>query len=223
VKITVIQNSPSAGIGLLAPVLERKYGFVIETVDAMTVDFTGIEPHGSDLFVILGSPRSVYERDVPWIDAEFRLTCRLLKVDAPLFGICFGGQMIASALGAPVGPMGERHYGWRVNDVAAHEVWKGPWFRWHGDRFEVPQGAELLAASNGIPQGFQKGHAIGVQFHPEVNEAIVRTWVCEGRDSLARDGCDGEQLLDESISRRTHIEPVVDGLIADIIRRCGVL
>lgn len=217
-KVTAIQHAPTTGIGLVGSVLERRHGFSVEVLDATRTDFAAIDPHGSELFVILGSPRGAYERHIPWIEAEFHFTRRLLDADAPLFGICFGGQMIASALGAKVTPMGERHRGWRMNDVIAHEAWKGPWLRWHGDSFEVPDGAELLAASDGIPQGFQMGRAVGVQFHPEVDAAIVSAWVREDREIRPSEG---ERLVAESIRQRREGSDRLDALVSDIIGRCS--
>lgn len=219
-KALIIQNSPTTGIGLVGENLRRRHGFDFDIRDAARTDFGAIDPRDAELVVILGSPHGVYERAVPWIDAEFDFTRRLLEVDKPLFGICFGGQMIASALGAEVAPMGERHRGWRVNDFVVGEPWSGPWFRWHGDRFEVPAGATLLAVSDGVPQGFQKGRAVGVQFHPEVDPDIVRTWVREGREALQRDDCDGEVLIADSIRECRDVAARIDLLMADILQRC---
>lgn len=219
-KALVIQNAPSTEIGLVGENLRQRHGFALDIRDAARTDFAALDPADADLFVILGSPRGVYEREIPWIDAEFGFTRRLVEADRPLFGICFGGQMIASALGADVAPMGTRHRGWRMNDVFTSEAWAGPWFRWHGDRFAVPQSAQLLAAAGAIPQGFQAGRAVGVQFHPEVDADIVRAWVREGQDALLRDDCDGEALIADSLRECRDVSARLDLLMADILERC---
>lgn len=219
-KALVIQNSPNTGIGLVGENLERRHGFALDIRDAATTDFTTIDPRDADLFVILGSPRGVYERAVPWIDGEFAFTRRLLEDDRPLFGICFGGQMIASALGASVVPMGLRHRGWRRNDIAIGPAWEGPWFRWHGDRFDIPDGAKLLAVSDGVPQGFHIGRAVGVQFHPEVDADIVRTWVREGEALLQCDDSDREALIADSVRECRDVAARLNLLMDDILQRC---
>ncbi|GGF68166.1 glutamine amidotransferase [Azorhizobium oxalatiphilum] len=218
-KALVIQNAPSTGIGLVGEQL-RARGFALDIRDAQHTDFDAIDLGSADLFVILGSPRGVYERDVPWIEAEFRFTRRVLDADRPLWGICFGAQMIASALGAKVAPMGVRHRFWRENDMVVGEAWRGPWLRWHGDQFEVPPGAELLAMSQGVPQGFQRGRAVGVQFHPEVDADMVRAWVKEGQEGLKQDDCDGEALVAASIRECRDVAARLDLLTADILQRC---
>lgn len=219
-KALVIQNAANTPVGLVGDVLKNRHGFDLEIVDASQVDFSSLDPHSADLFVILGSPRGVYEQDVPWIANELDFTKQLLARSRPVFGICFGGQMIAAALGAAVEPMGERHRGWLSNDMAVDGVWSGPWFRWHGDSFSLPQGARTLALAGTIPQAFQHGKAVAVQFHPEVDDDIVEGWVEESEQDLVRDGVDLEQFLTETKTSAGQIQPRLEQLMDDIVKRC---
>lgn len=219
-KALVIQNAANTPLGLVGDHLKERHGFEIETLDAAQADFSGMDPYRADLFVILGSPRGVYEQDVSWIAGELDFTKRLLAERRPVFGICFGGQMIAAALGAVVKPMGERHRGWLTNDMAVDEVWSGPWFRWHGDSFELPQGARTLAMAGPVPQAFQHGKAVAVQFHPEIDLAIVEAWVEEGLHDLIRDGVDLEQFLSETKSSADRVHERLAELMDDVVRRC---
>ncbi|MBE3639108.1 type 1 glutamine amidotransferase [Mangrovicoccus algicola] len=179
-KVLVLQNSTSSGLGTFGSLLADRHGAELIIRDARTESYREFPDH--DLLVVLGSPRGVYEMDAhPWIRQQRDFLKSRVAQDRPTLGICFGAQLIASALGAEVLPMGDKIHGWRVNDHAADALWQGPWFRWHGDRFDVPEGCELLAADGTVPQAFQHGRAIGVQFHPEVDATIVSSWIAEHR------------------------------------------
>jgi GMP synthase-like glutamine amidotransferase len=104
---------------------------------------------------------------------------RLVAQAAPVFGICFGGQLLATAVGGTVAPMGFRYRGWRTNEHAAAPIWRGPWLRWHGDFITLPESVEVFATDHGTVQAFRQGNAVGVQFHPEVDNALLRAWRCE--------------------------------------------
>lgn len=219
-KALVIQNSAHADAGIVGGILTERHGFDITTVRAETADFAKLDASDADLVVLLGSPHGVYDRHIPWIEAEFGLASRLLSDERPVFGICFGGQMLASAAGSAVGPIGERYNGWIENDSAVDEIWRGPWFRWHGDRFEVPAGADLLAVHDGIPQGFQLGNAVGVQFHPEVDEKIVTSWVLNSTQALLEKGIDPETFLNDAIAQCRRVRPQAERLVSDVLERC---
>ncbi|WP_171060652.1 type 1 glutamine amidotransferase [Poseidonocella sp. HB161398] len=179
-KVLVLQNSGSSGLGVFGPLLSAGHGAELILRDARQERYDALPAH--DLLVVLGSPRGVYEMDAhPWIRQERDFIRSQIDADRPIIGICFGAQLIASALGAEVKPMAEKIRGWHLNDQAADAVWEGPWFRWHGDRFWVPEGCYLLAADGAVPQAFQYGRAVGVQFHPEVDPDIVSSWIAEHR------------------------------------------
>jgi len=219
-KALVIQNSADTPIGLVGPILETKFGIELTVVDAASVDFAATDADKFDLVIILGAPQGVYQRDVPWIKQELEFTKALIDKDKPLFGICFGGQMIAAALGANVEPMGERHHGWIQNDVAVKDEWSGPWFRWHGDKFELPDGATPLASSGNVVQAFQHGAAVAVQFHPEASHAIVKDWVEQNRQKLVDGGMDIDGFLKETKGQEQTIEPRLTRLLEDVLSRC---
>jgi GMP synthase-like glutamine amidotransferase len=219
-KALVIQNSTIADAGIVGHILTENHGFELTTVRPETSDLAQLDTSDADLVVLLGSPHGVYDRHIPWIEAEFTLAQRLLYDERPVFGICFGGQMLASAAGAAVGPMGQRYNGWIENDSAVDETWRGPWFRWHGDRFDIPSGADLLAIHDGIPQGFQLGNAVGVQFHPEVDEKIVTSWVSNSTQRLLEKGIDPETFLNEAIAQCRRVRPQAERLVSDVLERC---
>ena len=159
-RVAIVQNSPVGGPGLLREYLDRR-GWPSDVSPAD--DLVKIGPPQADLHVFLGSPHGVYEEHIPWIVAERDLVRDLHAEQRPMLGICFGAQMIGSALGASVQPVGRRFEGWMINDDSGDDVWRGPWFRWHGDAIDLPADVPVMARDQGIPQIFRAGNAIGIR------------------------------------------------------------
>lgn len=146
-------------------------------------------PRGLDAVVVLGSAASVYDEE-PWIAPELAFVRDTLAAEVPVLGICFGGQLLAKALGGTVGPAPDGgEVGWmRVETSRPSLVPAGPWVQFHFDAFTVPPGATELARSAAGPQAFLAGPHLGVQFHPEVDEAIVEDWARDAEVKLAGRG-----------------------------------
>ena len=146
----------------------------------------------------LGSPHNPADVHIPEIAAELAYVEQALARDIPVLGLCFGGQMLAKALGGEIEKAPHPELGWHAIDSAAPEIVPpGPWLQWHYDRFTVPAGAELLATSAAGPQAFTHGRHLGVQFHPESTIEIVRTWARSGDERVRALGIgDGEALLE---------------------------
>jgi GMP synthase-like glutamine amidotransferase len=143
---------------------------------------------GIDLVVHLGSNWSVYWDDVSRnVAAESELIREAHRRGIPLFGICFGAQIMAHALGGSAERAKKAEIGW--HDVIATPTYKvlaGTWMQWHYDTFSAPAGAQVLALSDAGPQAMQVGRSFGTQFHPEANEAIISRWMGgEGAAELA--------------------------------------
>jgi GMP synthase-like glutamine amidotransferase len=149
---------------------------------------------GFDAVVVLGSDRSVND-DAPWIADELRWLRDAVGA-VPVLGICFGAQALAVALGGNVAR--ERpEIDWLTLDVdPALGCSAGPWLCWHNDFITPPEDAAVLARSDRAVHAFRSGPHLAVQFHPEVDAAIVEDWMRAdelGRD-LARAGVDHEAL-----------------------------
>ena len=141
-----------------------------------------------DAIVAMGGPMSVNdEGEHPWLAGEKAAIASHVRAGRPFWGSCLGAQLLASALGARVyaGPAPE------VGVLAVELTAAGlddPVLRalpaaidtlqWHGDTFDLPEGAVLLASSPAYPhQAFRVGRAAyGVQFHVEVTEAMGEEW-----------------------------------------------
>lgn len=149
-----------------------------------------------DVLVVMGGPMSVNdETEHPWLTVEKRFIREAFESGKPVLGICLGSQLIASALGAEVKKNPEPEIGWfPVRSVVEVEEEGGLFpfpesievFHWHGETFDLPEGAVRLAESDGCRnQAFQLGRkVIGLQFHLEMTPDAVRTMVEHGRGEL---------------------------------------
>jgi GMP synthase (glutamine-hydrolysing) len=142
---------------------------------------------GCDAVVAMGGPMSVNdETDHPWLIGEKQLIREAAEGGVPFWGACLGVQLLASALGARVyaGPAPEvgvlpvrlTEEG-RADPVLGALPKEFETLQWHGDTFDLPRGAVLLASSDPYPnQAFRFGRAYGVQFHLEVSVPMAEAW-----------------------------------------------
>lgn len=142
-----------------------------------------------DALIILGGAMNVYQDvEFPYLKPLRAFTREALHANKRVFGICLGAQMVADALGSRVRRAEEQERGWieivRAENAATSPLlrWLPPRHRfisWHGDTFDVPQGAVHGAKSAACPaQAFAWGeHALALQFHPEAGADIVSGWI----------------------------------------------
>ena len=155
---------------------------------------------GYDVIVPMGSIRSLtrkHEID-SWIGAELDIIRDAHERATPVLGVCFGGQLIAEALGGSVGPAPVTEIGWAEIDDGdvPNPVGPGPWMEWHHDGFTPPPGADVLARNDAGVQLIRIGRTVGTQFHPEVDVAHVAMFLESTSDEyLAEYGVTREQLL----------------------------
>ncbi len=138
------------------------------------------DPTAFDVIVPLGSVHGVYDRHVigSWIDREVAMLRLAHDGGVPVLGICFGAQAMTAALGGTVEKAPSSEVGWFEYDSDLPEVIDpGPWLTWHIDRCLLPAGVNELARSELCTQAFRLGRTVGVQFHPESTEALIRKWV----------------------------------------------
>ena len=126
------------------------------------------------------------EADHAWLATEKQLIREAVAADVPVWGVCLGAQLLASALGARVYKGEEPEVGVlpvELTPAATDDpVFGGapttfPTLQWHGDTFELPPGATALASSPVYPnQAFRVGRSYGVQFHIEVSLDLATQW-----------------------------------------------
>lgn len=147
-----------------------------------------------DFLVVMGGPMSVNDEDqYHWLSAEKRFIRQMIESGKPVLGICLGAQLIASAMGAKVYPNSEPEIGWWPIQAVANDnatSFRFPdmamVFHWHGETFDLPEGAERIAMSYGCHnQAFQLGRTvIGLQFHLETTQASAQAIVENCADEL---------------------------------------
>jgi GMP synthase-like glutamine amidotransferase len=155
------------------------------------------DPSGFDLVVLYGSRWSTYDQEVAhWVQPELAFLRAADAAGVPVLGLCFGGQLLASAHAARVAPAGQPEIGWfDVDPAEGSPVERGPWLQWHFDAFEVPDGAVELARSPAGPQAFALRRNLGLQFHPEADRAVLEAWLTEDLDQIEAAGVDSTGLL----------------------------
>ena len=201
----------------------RERGF--ELADHVAADGDAIpSAEGFDAVLVMGAPWSVYGPEVePWIGGLIDLLREADERGVGVFGVCFGAQVLAATFGADV-RRGELELGWHEVESAAPDlVPSGPWFMWHSDRFDLPDGARELARTdaNG-PQSYAFGKHLCVQFHPEADAEIVSAWV--GHDSAGFDavGVPPEKVLAETATREAEARQRAFALVDVFLERAGV-
>lgn len=136
-----------------------------------------------DLLAVLGGPIGAYEDDLyPWLKDEIAYIAARLRAQKPTLGICLGAQLMARALGARVYPGPAKEIGWKplaradglLAPLSGHPV-----LHWHGDTFDLPQGAVHLASTDICRnQAFSLGrHGLAFQFHPEASGQGFERWL----------------------------------------------
>jgi GMP synthase (glutamine-hydrolysing) len=138
------------------------------------------------VFVFGGAMHADQDDRHPWLREENLFLERLLALRMPVLGVCLGAQLLAKAALAPIYRAPEPEVGW-VPVELTHEAADDPLFsalperfdafQWHYYTYDVPTGAAELARSPVCTQAYRLGdHAWGIQFHAEVDQAIVEDW-----------------------------------------------
>lgn len=192
-RLHYLQHVPFEGLGSIEPWARAAGLDIIGTKLFESVDFP--EPADIDLLVVMGGPMSVNDEDaLPWLVAEKAFVRQCVERGTPVLGVCLGAQLLASALGARVYPNHEKEIGWfpisGVGDAGGDDRFRFPHevdvFHWHGETFDLPEGAVRLATSAACEnQAFQVGRTvIGLQFHLETTPDSAHALVRHCRDEL---------------------------------------
>jgi GMP synthase-like glutamine amidotransferase len=184
-KIHVLQHAESEGPGEIAAWAHER-GHAV----AITHLYRGeaLPPADSfDLLVVMGGEMNIYQyRDWPWLKPEREMIEAAMAAGKRVVGICLGGQLIADALGARVTQNSEHELGWlpitftpEARQAFGHLPETATVLHWHGDTFELPEGAVRLASSPGcLEQGYLiPGKCLGLQFHMEADPGLASQMV----------------------------------------------
>lgn len=171
----------------------------------------------ADVLVIMGGPMGAYEAEkYPWLSEEIRLIRDTVYGGHKVLGICLGAQLIAAALGKNVYPGPAKEIGFypvnfsvtaQGNPLFIHFGTSYTAFHWHGDTFDLPDGAQLLASSPGcVNQAFLlDGHVLGLQFHLEIGPAELEAMLLHGASELEEKG----RYIQQAATIRSHASLLV--------------
>ncbi|OGW85481.1 MAG: hypothetical protein A3C35_05850 [Omnitrophica bacterium RIFCSPHIGHO2_02_FULL_46_11] len=195
-KALVFRHVSHEGLGTLESFLKRSK-IAIEYCDLFSNQPVPKSSAGYDFIISMGGPMNVDETDrFPFLLAERKFISEAIQSGKPVLGICLGAQMIARALGASVYLGTQKEIGWysiQLTEAGQKDhAFQGitgshpTVFQWHGDTFDLPYGAMLLASSDLFPhQAFQfKGIAYAFQFHIEMTREMILDWLTKGEEEF---------------------------------------
>ncbi len=218
-RVLVIANRADPETGFVGEALIAR-GAVFERAWRDDVDTVMPAVGDHDLVLTMGSEWSVYAPErASEVKRESDYLRGCVEANIPVLGICFGGQLLAYALGGSVEPApcgGE--VGWFTVETDVPELIPfGPYLQWHSDRFVIPPGAVELARSPVGSQAFRLGSALALQFHPETTPEVAARWSADDRQHLHALGLDEAKVIAESVAHaeaaRRRAATIVQGFL----------
>ncbi|MDA8335383.1 MAG: type 1 glutamine amidotransferase [Peptococcaceae bacterium] len=212
-RALVVQNVALEGPGLLAGALagagwEPDVRLMEDRTAKLPADLAGFQA-----LVVLGGPMGANDdAKYPYLTRVANLIAQAAADGIPALGICLGAQLMARALGAAIRPNPVKEIGWYPVRLTAEGLASPLFtglpgemtvFQWHGDTFDLPEGAVHLAQAPACSnQAFSfRERLFALQFHLEVTPEIIVSWLRAGRDEVT--GC-AEVETPEEIERRTR-------------------
>ncbi len=230
-RALVVQHTAAEGPGTLAGWLPEA-GVELVVVAAHEGAPVPTDPAGFDALVVLGGPQQAYDdASAPWLAATKQLLAAAVRDRTPVLAICLGAQLLAAATGGRVARgdegleagarlVAKRDAAWE-DELFADVPFTPTVVQWHEDAIvDLPPGAVLLASSSRYPhQAFRLGpRAWAVQFHLEVDAAMVRRWGAAPNDELVAKGIDPVALAERAVDELEEVEacwrPVVERFAA---------
>lgn len=230
-RVHYLQHVPFEGLGSMEPWLESAGCEISGTLffeSAALPDVSRI-----DLLVVMGGPMSVNDEDsFSWLIKEKRFIRQVVASGKPVLGICLGAQLIASAMGARVYQNPIKEIGWypvqavsSIGDSFFSFPPSAEVFHWHGETYDLPPGATLIAKSEACQnQAFQIGPSvIGLQFHLEITPASAREMVSHCRDELIPSSYvqTEAQILSATPERYKAINQMMGSVLSFLLRSHG--
>lgn len=234
-SIVVIRHVHFEDLGIFEGVA-RSRGFSVRYLEAGIDDLGAACRQDCDLLVVLGGPIGAYqENQYPFLSSELRILENRLSSGLPTMGICLGAQLMARALGARVyaGPVKE--LGWKpltltpegLRSSLAHLAGRNTLvLHWHGDTFDLPAGATLLASTKDYSnQAFAwSDTALALQFHPEVVASRIERWLIGHACELSAPGMpDLGRLRADTARHHAALERSASAFFNEWLDKAGLL
>ena len=213
IRCIVVQHLSFEGLGVIKDVL-YDLNYIISYKKAGIDLITQDEMVEADLLILLGSPLSVKDTaNYPWLNNLTNLVQKRLSKNRAVLGICFGAQLIALIMGAKV-YNSKKEIGWGLLNLTPEgmrsclsELKNKKVLHWHGETFDLPAGAQLLASSEVTQnQAFSIEHNIlGLQFHCEIPGKEIESWLIGHNYELIRSSINISQIrkISEAIGFET--------------------
>jgi GMP synthase-like glutamine amidotransferase len=226
VRVVAFRHVPFEGLGLIQPVLEER-GIAIEFADLYLPGTQAPDTAAAAGLIFMGGPMSVND-GLPYLEQEAQSIRQAAEAGQPVMGVCLGAQLAAKALGARVYRNPVSEIGWfpihPTEDAREDPLFRGfrdseDVFHWHGETFDLPRGARLLACSARCRnQAFRLNSRVyGLQFHVEVTPEMIADW-CR-QDANCGDVRRLESLPDphHNAARMAELSRQVFGAWADLL------
>ena len=210
----------------------EKHGYEIErflivpesNYDSPNITTTFPNFNEYDLLVPMGAPYGAYEDDRigNWLQPELEKLKQAHNDGIPILGICFGGQLMARALGGSVARAPKAEVGWiEIESDDKTLIPTGPWFAYHWDSWMTPKGATEIAKTDGANQAFVMGRTLGLQFHPEVDPEVLEAWLSRqsGCVEITGEGVDLDLLRKETLEQEIGSNKRAAELVDAFLRR----
>lgn len=184
--VLVLQHAPHEGLGRISAALGDVPYRVRTVLDDPQPRLPAVDALSG--VVVMGGPMDADDvAGHPGLAAERALLAAAVDADVPVLGVCLGHQLLALALGSRLHRRAGVEVGFAPVQIVADDPVVSPLgtgsggatvLHWHSDTVDLPAGATLLASSDVTPvQAFRAGSAVGVQFHPELDAALLDLWL----------------------------------------------
>jgi GMP synthase-like glutamine amidotransferase len=217
--VLVLQNLTADGPAYLRRWLERE-GLPFEVHDTQRGDAYPARVDAYGALALLGGEMSAND-ELPALRQAEALAMQAFEAGIPVLGHCLGGQLMAKALGARIGPSPRPEIGWHTIRIDTGSSEARAWFgdaaqqrvfQWHGEAFELPAGAQALAGSDACPhQAFAFGPHLAMQFHVELDAQKLAVWARADDPTYVRQ----QQLHPQSVQSPAQMLRIADEALAE--------
>lgn len=232
-KALFVQHDHVSPIGPLGDRFKH-HGFEVEELlvvpeasfHSPNINFDFPDLAGFDVIVPMGAPWGAWDNACigNWLEPEIEWIRAAVTSGKPVLGVCFGGQLIARAMGGSVAPAPQCEIGWKdIWSSRQDLITNGPWFQFHYDRWQLPPGSVEIARNPIASQAFLIENSMAIQFHPEITPESLVGWLDWGGDKkVIEDGQDPEVMkaqtraYEQDAQKRT--DQLVDAFLSQVAK-----